>query len=62
MINGSAMISPCQPWGMKPPWLHRLLTAACGGVLGPKMNQLPIAIIITTAPTLMIANQNSDSP
>ncbi|MDT4816811.1 hypothetical protein FQZ97_498700 [compost metagenome] len=62
MMSGMAITNPLTPFGKKPPWLHRLLTAAPSGVAGPNRSQPPRAIIIMTATTLMVANQNSASP
>ncbi|MND88166.1 hypothetical protein D3C80_801840 [compost metagenome] len=58
---------PPTPLGKKPPWLHRLLTAARGSPLPPNWmpnisTAAPARIIETMAVTFSSDNQNSSSP
>ncbi|MCY1180168.1 hypothetical protein D9M73_205980 [compost metagenome] len=62
MITAMAIISPLAPLGKKPPCCHRLATLASGPPVPVASNQVPKAIMLTIAATLIKANQNSISP
>ena len=53
---------PSKPFGKKPPCAHRLLNDAVESSPAVKSKNRPNTIIATTAVTLMIDSQNSDSP